>query len=35
MTVTVTPGTPSAEHDGETFHFCCEGCREAFERQHA
>ena len=35
MTVAVTPGTPSAEHDGETFHFCCEGCREAFERQHA
>jgi YHS domain-containing protein len=35
MTVTVTPGTPSAEYDGETFHFCCEGCREAFERQHA
>jgi xanthine dehydrogenase accessory factor len=35
MTVTVTAGTPSAEHDGETFHFCCEGCREAFARQHA
>src|SRR3954454_10156434 len=35
MTVAVTPGTPSAEHAGETFHFCCEGCREAFERQHA
>ena len=35
MTVTITPGTPSAEHDGETFHFCCEGCREAFARQHA
>jgi YHS domain-containing protein len=35
MTVTVTAGTPSAEHDGETFHFCCEGCKEAFERQHA
>jgi xanthine dehydrogenase accessory factor len=35
MTVTVTAATPSAEHDGETFHFCCEGCRDAFARQHA
>jgi xanthine dehydrogenase accessory factor len=35
MTVAVGTGTPSLEHDGETFHFCCEGCKEAFERQHA
>jgi xanthine dehydrogenase accessory factor len=35
MTVTVTAETPSLEHGGETFHFCCEGCREAFARQHA
>jgi xanthine dehydrogenase accessory factor len=35
MTVAVGTGTPSLEHDGETFHFCCEGCRQAFERQHA
>ena len=35
MTVAVTAGTPSLEHDGETVHFCCEGCREAFARQHA
>jgi xanthine dehydrogenase accessory factor len=35
MTVTVTAETPSFEHGGETFHFCCEGCREAFARQHA
>jgi xanthine dehydrogenase accessory factor len=30
MTVTVTPGTPSAEHEGETVYFCCDGCKEAF-----
>jgi xanthine dehydrogenase accessory factor len=35
MTVVVTAGTPSLEHGGETVHFCCEGCRGAFERQHA
>lgn len=35
MTVAVTATTPSLEHDGETFHFCCEGCRDAFARQHA
>ena len=35
MTVAVGPGTPSLEHDGETFHFCCEGCRDAFAGQHA
>ena len=35
MTVAVGPGTPSLEHAGETFHFCCEGCRDAFARQHA
>jgi xanthine dehydrogenase accessory factor len=30
MTVTVTPGTPSAEHEGETVYFCCDGCKAAF-----
>ncbi len=35
MTVTVTATTPSFEHAGETFHFCCEGCRDAFATQHA
>jgi xanthine dehydrogenase accessory factor len=35
MTVAVTHSTPSLEHDGETVHFCCEGCRDAFARQHA
>jgi xanthine dehydrogenase accessory factor len=35
MTVTVTPATPSAERDGETVYFCCEGCKDAFALQHA
>jgi xanthine dehydrogenase accessory factor len=35
MTVSVVPGTPSVEHAGETVHFCGEGCRAAFELQHA
>ena len=35
MTVAVTAGAPSLEHDGGTVFFCCEGCKEAFERQHA
>ncbi len=32
MTVTVVPGTPSLEHEGETVYFCREGCKDAFER---
>ncbi len=35
MTVTVAPGTPSLEHEGETVYFCREGCKAAFELQHA
>ena len=35
MTVAVTSATLSLEHEGETVHFCCEGCRDAFARQHA
>ena len=35
MTVTVVPGTPSVEHDGETVYFCREGCKAEFELQHA
>ena len=35
MTVTVVPGTPSVEHDGETIYFCREGCKAAFELPHA
>jgi xanthine dehydrogenase accessory factor len=34
MSVAAIPGTPSAEHDGETYYFCCEGCKAKFEAQH-
>jgi len=34
MTVTVVPGTPSLEHDGETVYFCREGCKDAFAHAH-
>lgn len=23
----------TAEHEGKTYHFCAEGCREAFEKE--
>ncbi len=35
MTVVVLDDTPSVGHDGETTYFCCEGCRDRFERQRA
>ena len=35
MTVTVVPGTPSLVHEGETFYFCREVCKDAFALQHA
>jgi ribosomal protein L24E len=35
MTVAAVPGTLSVEHDGETVYFCGEGCKAAFELQHA
>src|SRR4051812_15299268 len=35
MTVTVVPGTPSRVQEGETVYFCREGCKAAFELQHA
>lgn len=29
----VDPGeSVSAEHEGKTYHFCCDGCKGAFER---
>ena len=31
MTVAAVASTPSLERDGETFYFCCEGCRAKFE----
>ena len=35
MTVVVGEDTPSAQRDGETIYFCCEGCRRSFEQQQA
>ena len=35
MTVAVTDATASLEHAGATVYFCCDGCRTAFEQQHA
>jgi xanthine dehydrogenase accessory factor len=33
MTVAVVTDTLAAEHDGVTFWFCCEGCRDRFARE--
>jgi xanthine dehydrogenase accessory factor len=33
MTVAVAFGTPALQHDGETYYFCCEGCKSKFEAQ--
>ncbi len=30
MSVTVTAASPSAEHAGRTYYFCCPGCRSRF-----
>ncbi len=30
MTVDPNAGKPSAEHGGQTYHFCCTGCRDKF-----
>ena len=34
MTVAAVAGTASVERGGETFYFCCEGCRTKFEAEH-
>ena len=31
MTVDTEAGKPSTVHDGQTFHFCCNGCKTKFE----
>ncbi|QQA42870.1 heavy metal translocating P-type ATPase [Pelagovum pacificum] len=31
MTVDPSAGKPTAEVDGRTYHFCCDGCRKKFE----
>jgi xanthine dehydrogenase accessory factor len=34
MTVAAVPGTLSVGQGGETFYFCCEGCKTRFEAEH-
>jgi xanthine dehydrogenase accessory factor len=35
MTVVIAGDTPSLGRDGETFYFCCQGCKRTFEQQAA
>jgi xanthine dehydrogenase accessory factor len=35
MSVVVGSDTVSSAHDGETFYFCCEGCRSKFDERRA
>jgi xanthine dehydrogenase accessory factor len=35
MTVVVVADTPSSERDGDSFYFCCEGCKRTFEQRAA
>ncbi|AND67979.1 Cu2+-exporting ATPase [Dyella thiooxydans] len=35
MTVDTTAGKPNTVHDGQTFHFCCNGCKAKFEADPA
>jgi xanthine dehydrogenase accessory factor len=35
MTVTAGPDGRPLEHDGETYYFCCTGCRSTFEKDPA
>jgi len=35
MTVVVAAGTPSSERNGDSFYFCCEGCKRSFDQRAA
>ncbi|HEX2350243.1 MAG TPA: XdhC family protein [Ktedonobacterales bacterium] len=35
MTVDIATARYTVERDGETFYFCCSGCKRTFEKQHA
>ena len=35
MTVTAGPASRHLEHEGQTYYFCCTGCRDAFEQDPA
>jgi P-type Cu+ transporter len=32
MDVEETPETPSSVYKGTTYYFCCDGCKQAFDR---
>ena len=32
MTIDLTTAAASAEHEGQTYHFCCAHCHQAFLR---
>ena len=34
MTVAAVASTLSVQRGGETFYFCCEGCKTRFEAEH-
>jgi len=33
MTVTIADARYTAEHDGQRFYFCCQGCQRTFEKE--
>ena len=33
MPVEITPDTPSSEHESESYYFCSDSCKEAFDRE--
>jgi len=33
MDVEHTDETPQSEYEGETYFFCCEACKEAFDQE--
>jgi xanthine dehydrogenase accessory factor len=35
MTVTADASSYPLEHDGETYYFCCAGCRRSFQEDPA
>jgi YHS domain-containing protein len=32
MEVSAAPDTPRSEYNGTTYYFCCESCKEEFDR---
>jgi xanthine dehydrogenase accessory factor len=32
MTVTVRENTPRSTHRGQAYYFCCQACKEAFDK---